>query len=172
MNTFTGADGFNPVLMKDLVKSLLDSADCLGLADCIAERIRTEVSVNNLAQIKESLVADMMASTLNAFVNDFGYSLFGATSRKIAAREIAEQYYVPLYNYIDRERTESYAHDELSDMFERVFESGDALIESFDNHYNEWIEYMTVAFIVHLKRSDLSPEANRALGNLINAISF
>lgn len=171
MNTFTGADGFNPVLMKDLVKSLLDSAERLGLADCIAERIRTEVSVNNLAQIKESLVADMMASTLNAFVNDFGYSLL-SDEQKNAAREIADQYYVPLYNYIDRDRVESYAHDELSDMFERVFESGDALIESFDNHYNEWIEYMTVAFIVHLKRSDLSPEANRALGNLINAISF
>ena len=87
MNTFTSADeGFNPGLMKDLINTLLESADRLGLADVIAERIRSEVNVANVSQIKESLVADIMASTLNAFVCDFGYSMLSEQLKRKPAR--------------------------------------------------------------------------------------
>lgn len=172
MNTFTSSDdGFNPGLMKDLVNTLLESADRLGLADVIAERIRSEVNVANVSQIKESLVADIMASTLNAFVDDFGYSMLSQELRD-KAREIANDNFLPVYEYIGKERQSSYTHDELADMFEAAFDRGTALTDSFDNNYNEWLEYMTIAFVVHLKRSQLPPEVNAALGNLIQQISF
>lgn len=171
MNTFASNDGFNPVLMKDMIKTLRDSAERLGLADLIAERIRPEVSVANIAMIKESLVADMMASTLNAFVNDFGFSLL-SDSLKDKARRIAEENFLPVFEYIGRERPSTLEHDQLATMFEAAFDRGDALTESFDSHYNEWLEYMTIAFIVHLRRSELSPEVNAALGELIDRITF
>ncbi len=172
MNTFTSADdGFNPVLMNELVTTLIESADRLRLADNIAERIRSEVNVANVSQIRESLVADIMASTLNSFVCDFGYSMLGEPLKE-KARAIAEENMLPVYDYICKERRESYAHDELAEMFEQAFDRGSALTESFDNHYNEWLEYMTIAFVVHLKRSELPAEVNEALGTLINRITY
>ena len=171
MNTFASNDGFNPMLMRDLIKIMLDSAERLGLADIIAERIRKEVSVSNLSQVKESLVADIMASTLNAFVNDFGYSLL--TEEQIAkARSIAEDNFLPVFEYIGRERTSTFTHDELAGLFEDAFERGGGLVDSFESHYNEWLEYMTIAFIVHLRRSRLRPEVNKALGDIIDQIQF
>lgn len=170
MNTFTGQESFNPVLMRDLTRALLDSASRLGLADRIAERIRPEVSVTNTAQIKVDLVADMMASALNSFVNDFGFSLL-SDEQRAKARLIAEENFLPAFDYIDRERKSSYTHTELTDLFEDIFEQGGGLTESFDNQYNRWLEFMTVAFVVHLKRSELPPAVNRALGDIIESIN-
>ena len=45
-------------------------------------------------------------------------------------------------------------------------------MKNFDHNYNRWIEYMTVAYIVHLKRSELRPEVNRQLGDLIEQINL
>lgn len=169
MNTFTSADGFSPVLMKDLTGTLLDSASRLALADIIAEKIRSEVSVANLSQVRESLVADLMASVLNTFVNDFGYSLL-SDELKAKARLVVEENGLPAYDYIERERRSGYTHDELSQLFEDMSESGVTLTESFDRHYNEWLEYMTIAYVVHLRRSSVRPEANLALGEIIQKI--
>lgn len=171
MNTFTGDDSFSPVLMKDLIKTLIDCADRLNLADYIAEKIRSEVSIANIAQVKEGLVADMMASIINAFVNDFGYSML-SQELKDKAREIVAENDLCVYNYIGQEQKGTYTHDELAQMFADMMSDAGGIVESFDNHYNEWIEYMTVAYIVHLKRSELKPEVNEALGKLIEKITF
>ncbi|MDE6120475.1 MAG: virulence factor SrfC family protein, partial [Muribaculaceae bacterium] len=171
MNTFTGDDRFSPVLMRDLIRTLIDSSRRLGLADHIAKKIKNEVSVTNPAQIKVDLVADMMASTVNSFVNDFGYSLL-SDGQKEKARRIAEGNSLPVYRYIGKERESSYSHADLTDLFERVFEQGGGLTESFDNQYNSWLEYMTIAFVVHLRQSDLPAAANRALGDIIAKICF
>ncbi|MDE6463895.1 MAG: putative virulence factor [Muribaculaceae bacterium] len=171
MNTFTGEDNFSPVLMKDLVKTLVDSAERLHLADYLAEQIRSEVSIANIAMVKESLVADMMASIINGFVNDFGYSMLSA-AQKDKARQIVADNDLSVYNYIEKERKSTYTHDELSDLFASMVADAGNLTDSFDNRYNEWIEYMTIAYIVHLKRSELRPEVNQALGDLLQKISF
>lgn len=170
MNTFTGEDSFNPVLMKDLIKTLIESAERLGLADILAEKIRSEVSIANIAMIKESLVADMMASVINGFVNDFGYSLL-SDELKDKARQLVADNDLSVYNYIERERPSTYTHQELSELFASLAAGAGSITESFDNHYNEWIEYMTIAYIVHLKRSELKPEVNRALGDLLARIA-
>lgn len=172
VNTFTSnTNGFSPVVMKELIGQLIDSAERLHLPELIAERIRPEVNVTNVSQIKESLVADIVASTLNDFVNDFGYSMLTDEQRE-KARSLAEDNYLPVYEYIGCERPSTFSHDELAEMFENAFERGGAITESFDNRYNEWLEYMTIAFIVHLRRSELPPEVNAALGVIINKISF
>ncbi len=168
-NTFTSEDGFNPVLFKDLIKTMSESAERLGLADIIADRIRSEVTVSNLAMVKESLVADMMATLINTFVNDFGYSLL-SDELKQKAREVVKENDLPAFEYIDRERQGTYTHDELEQMFDRMLEQPGELADSFDRSYNEWKEYMTIAYVVHLKRSDLSPEANTALKNILDKI--
>ena len=172
MTTFTSeADGFSPVLMKELIDVLKDSARRIGLADIIADRIRSEVNVANVANIKESLVADIMSSTINNFVKDFGYSYFDeATLSKV--KNIVELNSLPVYRYIGREQQATYSRDELAHMFEVAFEFGSALTESFDNRYNEWLEYMTVGFVAHLKQSDLPADVNRALGALLDKITF
>ncbi len=169
MNTFTGDMLFNPVLMKDLIKTIIDSADRLGLADYLAEQIRSEVSIANIANVKESLVADMMASIINGFVNDFGYSML-SDELKEKARAIVADNELSVYNYIERDRKSTYTHDELSALFASMANDTGSITESFDNHYNEWIEYMTIAYIVHLKRSELRPEVNKALGDLLARI--
>lgn len=171
MNTFTAADGFSPVLMKDLIKTLIDSADRLHLADRIAEKIESEVAVANKAEIRESLVADMMATLINSFVNDFGYSLLSDEQRE-KARLIADENGLEIFDYIGRPRKAEYTHEELSDLFAALAANAGALTQSFENNYNAWIEYITVAYIVHLKRSELPPEVNKALGDLISAIEL
>lgn len=171
MNTFTATDGFSPSLMKDLIKTLIDSARRLKLADYIAERIRKEVDIANRAEIKESLVADMMASIINSFVNDFGYSFLTA-EQKEKARQIVEENELSVYQYIERPRKANYSHAELSELFAKFAQDAGAITESFENNYNAWIEYITIAYIVHLKRSELRPEVNKALGDLINSITF
>lgn len=172
MNTFTSNDGgFSPVLMKDLIALLIDTSKRLGLERCISSRIRREVNVANLSQVKEGLIADVMASTINDFVNDFGYSML-SDELKEKARELAEDNMLVVYDYIGRERPSTYTHEELGAMFEHAFENGMALTESFENRYNEWLEYMTIAFIVHLRRSALPAEVNEALGELIGRITF
>lgn len=171
MNTFTGDEGFSPVLMKDMIKTLIDSAERLRLEDYLAEKIRSEVSIANVANIKESLVADMMASVINGFVTDFGYSML-SPEQKENARLVVKENGLPVYDYIDRERKSTYTHDELADLFASMIDTGETITDSFDNHYNKWIEYMTVAYIVHLKRSELPPEVNKALGDLIEEITF
>lgn len=169
MNTFTSADGFKPGLMKDLIGTMLDSARRLGLADAIAEKIRSEVSVANIANVRKSLVADMMASVINSFVYDFGYSMLSGEQRK-KARQLVKENDLPVYDYIGRERRSTFTDEELGQLFEEMSDNGISLTASFDNHYNEWLEYMFIAFIVHLKRSEVKPEANRALGEIISKI--
>lgn len=171
MNTFTSPDGFNSVLMKDLLGLLIDTSKRLNLDRAIAERIRQEVNVANLSQVNESLIADQMASIINGFVNDFGYSML-SDGLKEKARELAEDNMLVVYDYIGRDKASTFSHEELGTMFEHAFENGGAITESFENHYNEWLEYMTIAFIVHLKRSELPAEVNEELGALIEQISF
>ncbi len=113
----------------------------------------------------------MMASLINGFVNDFGYSML-TEEQKAKARIISDENYLDAFEYIDKERKENYSHDELSDLFARLQGNGTTLSPSFDNHYNLWLGYMTIAYIVHLKRSQLKPEVNRALGDIISRISF
>lgn len=171
MNTMTGEILFNPVLMKDLIKTLIDSAERLKLADYLAEQIKSEVSIANVAMIKEGLVADMMASIINAFVNDFGYSML-SEEQKAKARMVVRENGLAVYDYIGRDRQSKFSHDELASMFASMMNNNDNITQSFDNHYNLWIEYITIAYIVHLKRSELPPEVNKALGDLINEITY
>lgn len=171
MNTFTGDDTFSPVLMKDLVKTLVTSAERVNLADVIAERITSEVSIANIAMIKESLVADIMASIINDFVNDFGYSLL-SQELKDKARTTVDEMSLPVFDYIGREQKGTYSHQELADLFASMMADSGSITDSFDNRYNEWLEYMTIAYIVHLKRSELPADVNEALGHLIEKINF
>lgn len=171
MNTFTGEDTFNPVLMKDLIDTLIDSADRLGLSDYLAKEIKDEVSIADVAKIKESMVADMMATIIDTFVNDFGYSLL-SDEQKENAREIVRENDLPVYEYIEKQRRSTYTHDELAALFAHAVDEHDLLPESIKNNYNKWFEYMTMAFIVHLKQSKVRPEVNKALGDIINEINF
>lgn len=169
VNTFAADGGVDPVLMKDMVNTLIECAERVHLADYIADKISSEVTIANLAQMKESLVADMMSSIINSFVNDFGYSMLSSDLKEKAQLVINENE-LPAFDYMNRERRSTYSHDELEELFGRMLEGGGSLTDSFDRHYNEWKEYLTIAYVVHIKRSDLSPEANRALGELLESL--
>lgn len=172
MDTFTGDDnGFSPLLMKDLVETIMNSAGQLGLADVIADRIRHEVNVNNTANIKESLVSDIMATTVNDFVNDFGYSLMSAELHD-KARRLARENHLPAFEYIDKQQKAKFTSEELAAMFETAFDYGSPLVDSFNDRYNKWLEYMAIAYVVYMKKSDVSPQANREAGQMIESITF
>ena len=112
-----------------------------------------------------------MATIRNRDVNDYGSSMLpGQQQEKARQRAAATQ--LDLFHYIDSERRGTYTHEELSQMFATMLEDAGSITDSFDHNYNRWIEYMTVAYIVHLKRSELRPEVNRQLGDLIEQINL
>ena len=123
----------------------------------------------NIYTINESLVADILSSTINSFVIDLGYSLLPQADRD-NARKVAQQSYLPVFDYIDREHTSHFEEDELTALFNELTDNPKSMTVSFENNYYTWLEYMYVSFIAHLDVPDYDKEANRLLSEIIHNI--
>jgi hypothetical protein len=100
MNQILANQRFDSVVMSTLLDDITDTSNYLKLNDLMAEAIAEHVNVIAVKAINESLVADIMASTINSYVTDLGYALLADADRQ-NARKVVEQYQLPVYEYID-----------------------------------------------------------------------
>ena len=101
---------------------------------------------------------------------DFGFKYLSA-EEKNKAQSICEKNNIPAFRYICKQMSEYYEEEELTAMFNEMFENPQALLPSFDDNYNKWIEYMFVSFVAHLDIPEYDHDANEALAKILNHIN-
>ena len=169
MNQILANQLFDSVVMSTLLDDITQTSNYVKLNDLMADAIAEYVNVINIYTINESLVADILSSTINRFIIDLGYELLPANDRA-NAHKITAQYMLPIFEYIEKERVSHFEEEELTALFDELTDNPKAMTASFENNYYSWLEYMYVSFIAHLDVPDYDKEANRQLTEIINNI--
>lgn len=162
----SGDRSFDTIVMGDLIDGIVSTAEAVKLSDHMAETIAEYVNVVDIHTANESLLADLLASTINDFVLDFGYSYLNE-DEKLVAEDTCRQEKLPVFNYINKESKAVYDETELTTMFNNMSTSPMNLLPSFEDNYNRWIEYMFISFVAHLNLPKYDHEANEVLEKII-----
>ena len=171
MNDYADATGFDSIVMGSFVDNVLLTSRHVGLPTHLADMIADYVNVVGLHLINESLIADMLASAINEFVKDLGFSLLTEEERK-RAREVAAQQHLPVFRYIGRpERKAHFEESELTTLFNELTTNPMALTPAFEDNYYTWQEYIYVSFIAYLSIPDYDKEANDQLTEILKKVA-
>lgn len=171
VNDYADASGFDSIVMGSFIDNILLTSCHVNLRGHLADMIADYVNVVGLHLINESLVADMLASAINDFVKDIGYSLL-PESEKARAREVAEQQKLPVFHYIGRpERKAHFEESELTALFNELTTNPTAITPAFEDNYYTWEEYIYVSFIAYLNIPDYDKEANDQLTEIIKKVA-
>ncbi len=169
LNEFSNEDSFDSTIMSNLVDELIATANSFGIRDRMADSIAEYVNVVSIHTANENLLADMLASMINNFVLDFGFSWL-TDEEKAKAKKICDKYNIPAFNYITKELPATFDEAALTAMFNEMSSSPKALLPSFEDNYNKWLEYMFISFVAHLNIPDIDPEANNMIKMLLDSI--
>lgn len=169
INEFTDEQGFDISVMTSLMDNLVTSSEGLGLRDMMAECIAEYVNVVDIHTANESLLADMLASKVNEFVMDFGFKYL-SDETKAKAQKICESHNLPAFRYILKQLPSTYDEKDLTALFNDMSTSPKALLPSFEDNYNKWIEYMFISFVANLDIPDIDFEANNALAVILDQL--
>lgn len=161
---------FDSVVMSTLLDDISLTSKYLKLDELLAERIAEYVNVINIFTINESLIADILSSTINQFVTDLGYSMLTEADRE-NARKMTSQYQLPVFEYIDKEHKSHFEEQELTALFDDLTDNPKALTVSFEDNYYMWLEYMYISFIAHLEIPEYDKEANHQIAEIINTLA-
>lgn len=162
MTAFTDSASIDQSTMNNLVNCILSIAKAVDLEGLIMAEITDYADVLNTAFINENLVADIVSTTISDFVTNFGFDYLTEEQKK-SARRIAKENRLPAFDWISRERKESYEEDEITDLFNGILNSSDHFTPSYEANYNTWLEFMYIAFIAHINVPDFDREANDRL---------
>ena len=169
LNEFSNDEGFDSAIMSNLVDELITSANSFEIQDRMADSIAEYVNVVAIHTANENLLADILASMINNFVLDFGFSWL-TDEEKEKAKITCEKFNIPAFNYISKELPATFDEAALTLLFNEMSSSPKALLPSFEDNYNKWLEYMFVSFIAHLEIPDYDPEANNVIKMLLDSI--
>ena len=169
MNEFANEDSFDTAVMSNLVDELITTANSFDIRDRLADSIAEYVNVVSLHTANENLLADMLASIINNFVLDFGFDWL-SDDDKVKARKTCEKYNIPAFKYITKELPATFDETALTAMFNEMSSNPKALLPSFEDNYNKWLEYMFISFVAHLDMPDIDPEANNMIKMLLDSI--
>ena len=169
VNVYSGDNMMDPGVLNNMVKCLVDSAANVNLPGTIEGLITDYVDIQNINNINQSLVSDVIATTISDFVTDFGNSYL-TTDQTGSARKVATEMCLPCFDWIDRDRKEEYDEDELTDLFDQILKIEGCYTEAYKANYNSWIENMFVAFIAHLNIPEYDREANNELKVILDGI--
>lgn len=161
--------GFDDLVMDYLTDNIKQTSEYLRINEVMDAAIANYVNVINYFTINESLVADIMASTINGFVITMGYELLSEADVQNAIK-IVKQYNLPVFDYINKERKSYFEEGELTTLFDDLTESPKTITASFEDNYYSWLEYMFVSFIAHIEIPEYDREANEKLKQIINNI--
>ena len=162
----TGDKSFDTVVMGDLIDGIVSTAEAVRLSDHMAEIIAEYVNVVDIHTANESLLANLLASTINDFVLDLGYSYLNEDER-LVAEDTCRQEKLPVFNYIKKESKAVYDETDLTAMFNDMSTSPMNLLPSFEDNYNRWIEFIFISFVAHLNLPKYDHEANEVLEKII-----
>ena len=169
LNEFSNEESFDTSIMSNLVDELIATANSFDMRNRMADSIAEYVNVVAVHTANENLLADMLASMINNFVLDFGFSWL-SDEEKAKARKICEKYNIPAFNYITKELSVTFDEAALTALFNEMSSSPKALLPSFEDNYNKWLEYMFVSFVAHIDMPDIDPEANNMIKMLLDSI--
>ena len=169
LNEFSSEHSFDGSTMTMLVDNLISAANILGLRDRLAEAIAEYVNVVNIHTANESLLADIMPSIINNFILDFGYHYLSAEDVE-KARKICQSRNIPAFDYICRQTPMVYGEEDITRLFNEMSKNPQAILPSFDDNYNRWMEYMFISFIAHLDVPEYDHHANSTLARIIEEI--
>ncbi len=169
LNEFSNEDNFDGNIMTMLVDNIIAAANRINLRDRMADAIAEYVNVVNIHTANESLLADILASLINDFVLDFGFKYL-SNNNVTKAKKICESYNIPAFNYIQREVPSVYDEEDITKMFDEMSANPQAILPSFDDNYNKWLEYMFISFVAHMDVPEYDQQANQALSEILDSI--
>ncbi len=165
----TDASKMDSAQMVYLTDCLIAAAIFVNLSERIEKAISPFVDILDIHSVNEYFVADMIASIVSGFVMDFGYSYLSDEQIQSAKRVAAEQH-LPAFNYMEKERPETYDEDEATALFNKILSLSKCFTPAYDDNYNSWLEYMYVAFVANLNVPDYDRDANDKLKTLLEAL--
>lgn len=162
---------FDPIELTALIENILLTAKNIGLVDLLEKRIEEFVNVMNVSSVNISTVSDLMASAINGFVADLGFSM--RTDGDIAAvnRIIDDNpmRFDPL-THLNEPEASQFDEDSLTDLFNKLYNNPEAVTPAFEQNYYRWIEFMIVSFLLKGHIVDYDVAANKRLGEIINQL--
>lgn len=171
INRLSDNASFDPIEMSALTDNIELTAIKLRLPDRLERLIAEYVNIMNVNAVNVSLISDLMATEINDFVCDLGYSM--RTDDQInAARRIVDENptrFEPL-EHIDAGRKSQFDENELTDLFNRLNANPEAVTPAFENNFYKWIEFMIVSFLLKGQIINYNIAANRQMGELLNKI--
>lgn len=169
LNKMTSESGFDTGIMGEFVDAVISTAKAIHIPDRLAETIAEYVNVVNIHTANEYLLADILADVINDYLLDFGYSWL-SEEEKGKAEKLCNQYKLTTLAYIKKENKGLCNEDELTELFDELSYTPKALLPSFEDNYNRWLEYMFISFVAHLEVPDFDKEANDRLKQLLDEI--
>lgn len=171
IGSLTAASHFDTTAMSNLIESAVTVAEDLGLRRKMDDTIAPYVNVTDIHTASETLLADTLADTINAYVLDMGYSLQDPATLD-QARQTCQAERLPAFRYIDRPEPEKCDTGDLTDMFNSLSDNPRSLVPSFEENYNKWMEYMLISFIAGHGHGITNPEANEALARILAGMGW
>ena len=77
---------------------------------------------------------------------------------------------IPAFDYIYKELPATCEEEDLTKMFNDMSSNPQAILPSFENNYNKWLEYMFISFVAHLDVQEYDHQANQVLAEILNSI--
>lgn len=172
LKTVTDGTSFDPIEMSALIDNIRFTAKKVDLPGRLEQQIADTVNVMNVSTVNIALIADIIASTINRFVEDLGYSYRSADEISGAEKIINDN---PMRfdppEYINRSNTTPSGEEQLTALFNRLYTNPDAVTPAFELNYYRWLEYMTFSFLMKGEIIDYDVNANKRLGALLEKIA-
>lgn len=169
-NSFAGEGQIDKIVMTYLVTCIISTAKNLQLTQRIENEIANYVDVLNTSNINEDLIADMVATTINDYVIDFGYCYL-TTEQTETSRRVSQEQHLPCFEWVEKERKECFNEDEITQLFNEILSSSNRYTPAYEANYNNWLEYLYIAFIAHINVPEYNREANEELRLILKELN-
>jgi hypothetical protein len=157
-----------------VIQRLIAVAASVHLIDVMASRIASLTDVNNLTIVNQYKVSDILASTLNEFVKDWGYSYI-LPDKLAKCRKIDEEHMFNIFGVIEKESQKTFDEDSLTHLFSRLTSESKGLSEAFYQNYIKWFSFLTLGFLQTEMESGVvidNVEANTLIGKVRDSLQL
>lgn len=162
---------FDPIEMSALTDNIELTAIKLKMPERLEQLISEYVNIMNINAINISLIADIMATEINDFVYDLGYSSRTAEEVEAAERIIDNNpaRFDPL-EHIHTDTKQEFTEEELTELFNHLNANPEAVTPAFEQNFYRWIEYMVISFLLKGQIINYDINANNRMGQLLKQI--
>ena len=169
MNAFSGGTMLESYVLSNLVACIQRVAESQNLQENIESEIAEYTDILNVSKINEELVADIIATKISDFVLDFGFQYYDE-EQVASLKNVATSNDLPCFKTICQERKEEYEEEEMTTMLNKILNSSSRFTPAYESNYNNWLEYMFIAFISNISVPNYDKEANDKLKVLLEEL--